>query len=143
MRFLLPLLSVLLLAGCSSFETQLEPEADLSKTERFWVERNLSDNHAMGTKIVRALRERGLQAELGPLTMMTSEPGLVILSFRDSWAWDFGDHITGLQVMVRDSRTKRLLGRAHFEGPLAMHLDEFEVIDRVLNDLLAAPRTED
>lgn len=142
-RALLPLLCVLALAGCSSFDTFVEPQADLSQTPRFWVERNLSDNHGMGAKITRALQDRSRHAELGPLTMMPSEPGLVILSFRDHWTWDFGDHLTALQITVRDARTKRLLARAQFEGPLALHLDEFEVIDRVLDDLLAPRQTRD
>lgn len=134
-RPLLTLVCALLLAGCSTFNAHIEPEVDLAASERFWVERNLSDNHAMGAKIVRALQARGRHAELGPLTMMTSEPGLVLLSFSDYWSWDFGDHIIGLQVTARDARSKRLLARARFEGPLAMHLDEFKVIERVLDEL--------
>ena len=142
-RPLLTLICVFLLAGCSSFDAHIEPEASLSTAEHFWVERNLSDNHGMGAKIVRGLQAHGRQAELGPLTMMPNDAGLVLLSFSDHWSWDFGDHITGLQITARDARSKRLLARARFEGPLAMHLDEFEVIDRVLTDLLAERKTED
>lgn len=146
-RPLLTLLCAVILAGCSTFEAHVEPGADLATAERFWVERSLSDNHGVGAKIVRDLQNRGLHAELGPLTMMPSEPGLVLLSFNDHWAWDFGDHIIGLQITARDARSRRLLGRARFEGPLAMHLDEFDVIDRVLTELLKAEeggkKTED
>lgn len=136
MRLLL-LLSLTLLAGCASFRTHVEPSADLSQVQRFWVERNLADNRAIGVKLTRALQAYGRDAEVGPLTMMPRETQAV-LSFRDSWSWDFREHLTALEVTVREPRTRRLLARARFEGPLALHLNEFEVIDRVMNDLLGA-----
>jgi hypothetical protein len=135
-RFLFLTLGVLWLAGCASFDTYVEPSADVSGLQRFWVERNLADNRAVGLKIVRALEAQGKEAELGPLTMMPREVEAV-LSFRDHWNWDFRDKMTGLDITVRHPRTRRLLARARFDGPLAIHLNEFEVIDRVVRDLLA------
>jgi hypothetical protein len=135
-RLLLLAACAYLLAGCASFRTHVEPRADLSQIERFWVERNLADNRAVGVKLVRALEAHGKQAEVGPLTMMPRETQ-AILSFRDHWTWDFREHLTGLEVTVREPRTRRLLARARFEGPLALHLNEFDVIDRVIRDLLA------
>lgn len=135
MRAILLAVLTALVTGCTSFNTSIEPEAELSRVRHFWVERNLSDNRAVGLKIVRALQAQGRQAELGPLTML-SEEAEVIVTFRDSWTWDFGDHLTGLEVMVRDRRSRRLLARARFEGPLAFHLDEFEIVDRLVRKLL-------
>lgn len=131
--FLVALAAVL--GGCASFNRSLEPEADLSQVHYFWVERNLSDNHAVGRKIVRALQENGREAELGPLTMLSDEAE-VVLTFRDTWTWDFGDHLTALDLTVRDRRSRRLLARARFEGPFVFHLNEIEVIDRLVRELL-------
>ena len=136
MRFLLLAACTLLWTSCASFDTFVEPRADLSKVERFWVERNLADNRAVGVKIVRALEAEGREAELGPLTMMPREVQAV-LSFRDHWNWDFRDKMAGLEVTVREPRTDRLMARARFEGPLAVHLNEFDVIERVVRDLLS------
>ena len=141
MRLALLAACVLLLTSCASFNTYVEPRADLAGVQRFWVERNLADNRAVGVKLVRALQAHGREAELGPLTMMPREVQ-AILSFRDHWTGDFGDKLTGLEVEVRDPRGRRLLARARFEGPLALHLNEFDVIDRVIRDLLAARATE-
>jgi hypothetical protein len=128
----------LLLAGCASFDTHVEPRADLSGIQRFWVERNIADNRKVGIKITRALQAQGREAELGPLTMMPRE-AQAILSFRDHWTWDFGDKLTGLDVTVRDPRTKRLLASSRFDGPMAWHLNELEIIERVVREILNPP----
>ena len=97
---LLPLLlSVLLLGGCTSFQTETSA-GGLAGVQRFFVVRNLSDNRALDRHIAAALQARGFVAETGPLTMMPGDTQAIV-TFQDHWNWDFGEHLYYLKLTVR------------------------------------------
>ncbi len=69
-RVLLAAALALLLGGCASFDASVEGGQSLQGVQRFFVVSNLNDNRALDHQIAKALKARGLAAEVGPLTMM-------------------------------------------------------------------------
>ena len=109
MQRLVPLSFLLLLgvlAGCSSYDTQVAKGRSLTGVQRFFVLSNPNDGHALDHQIANALTNRGYQAESGPLTMMPEETQAIV-TYQDHWTWDFGDHLVYLQISVRDQKTNQ------------------------------------
>jgi hypothetical protein len=122
------------LAGCASYTAHVEPGTQFSTYRRFWVKSNLDDNHALDRLLVQTLKARGFEAEHGPLTMMPRE-AQAIVSYRDRWAWDFKNHMTGLEITVQDARSEQQVAAANFVGPASLTLTPLEVVERLVRDL--------
>ncbi len=73
MRHALPLLAALLLAGCSTVNTHLEPKVNLAQLKHVFVQQNLNDNHGLDLILVGELQARGIKAESGPMTLMPQD----------------------------------------------------------------------
>ncbi len=129
------LLLVVLLAGCTSYVSRPEPGRTLSNYQRYFVKSNFDDNHGMDGRIVRALQERGLTAEKGPLTLLPQE-AQAIITYEDRWSWDFKTHLTGLRLFVMDARSEKRVASGTFHGPAAMFTSSDEAIDRLLSKIL-------
>lgn len=140
MRFASLLVATLavLLAGCTSFDAQVEPGRDLQLYQRFFVQSNLDDNQAIGAMLVRALQARGREAELGPLTMLPPS-AQALVTFQDRWTWDFKNHMVALRIVILDARSRQPIAVASFTGPTALTVDAPEVVERLVDDLFAAP----
>lgn len=132
------LLAGALLAGCSSYKTSVEPGRNLAGYSRVWVKSNMNDNHGLGGFIVAALAAQGHEAGLGPLTMMPVRTQLIV-QYRDSWAWDFKDHMTALEITVLDARTEQQIARADYGNPASMSRHPSEVAERLVRQLFAPP----
>ena len=130
------LLSIaLLLAGCTSYVSVAEPGRSPSTYQRFFVKSNFDDNHGIDGRIVRALQDRGLQAEKGPLTLLPKD-AQAIITYEDHWNWDFKTHLTGLRMFVADARTEKRVATGTFNGPAALLTSTDEAIDRLVSKVL-------
>lgn len=131
------LASLLLLAGCASYSSSIKPDADLSRYRRVWVKSNLNDNRGLGQFICNALRERGIESDVGPLTMMPLNMQAII-SFKDSWTWDFKTHMTGLEISLKDTKIDFPIATAHYSGPASFTKAPHEVADKLVGKLFDA-----
>ena len=141
MKRLLPLPVLLwltlLLAGCSSYTTQVERGRSLAGVRHFFVVANANDNRALNHQLVAALTARGHQAATGPLTMMTDDT-VAIVSYSDHWTWDFGDYLVYLQVSMRDRKTGQPYGNATFSTKLPTRKPPARITDELVAQLLPA-----
>ena len=127
----------LIFGGCSSYSTHIEPNKKVTQYQRFWVRRNMDDNHAVEQMIIQSLRKRGFQAEGGYETMMPRDYQ-VLVTFRDHWTWDFTDHMSGLQLTLSDIRKETPIAAVTFVGPLALLSSPPAVVDQLVDELLKA-----
>lgn len=125
----------LVLGGCASYSSQIEPGRSLKKIQRFFVVSNLNDNHGIDRLIADVLRARGREAEAGPLTMMPDNTQAIV-TFNDHWNWDFTDHLTFLQIAVRDTKSEQTFASATFSAKIPLHEDFSETVARVVDQLL-------
>jgi hypothetical protein len=130
---------IMALAGCASYQTRIEPGKQLDGYKRFWVKSNFDDNHAIDHLIVRALRQRGLEAECGPMTMKPFTAQAVI-TFRDHWTWDFKNHMAGLELVLQDAKAETAVATASFAGPMSLSSSPSEVVERLIQKLLDPPK---
>jgi hypothetical protein len=56
--------------------------------------------------------------------------------FQDHWTWDFGDHLTYLQIAVRDTRSEQSFASATFSAKIPLHEDASVTIARLVDKLL-------
>lgn len=108
MRFLLLIVSLSLLTACSSTKVRQDPATNLSQFKRFYVEHRLNDNHATDALIAIELRNRGFEADHGPLTMMP-EDTQVLITYDARWTWDFHSYLINLEISARHARTRKLI----------------------------------
>jgi hypothetical protein len=129
--------TLLLLAGCVSYERHVVPGKGLDGVKRFFVVSNQNDNHGIAQNIEAALKIRGNEAESGPLTMMPDD-AQVIVGYEDRWEWDFGDHLNFLQLTVRNRKSGDLLASVRFSAKIpkgkTTAIVVGELIDRLLED---------
>jgi hypothetical protein len=124
--------------GCASTDAKVVDKGrSLKGVQRFFVLRNLKDNHAIDKSIVRALQARGFEATSGPLTLLPDNAQTVIL-YEDRWAWDFGNHMVYLKLGARDPSAVFPYVTASYLKQVALGTDVDEVVSGVVNDLLAA-----
>lgn len=126
---------VLLLCGCTSIHTQQNPRVDLGKYHRYYVEHRLTDDHHIDDTIVAELRSRGLQASAGPMTMMPDDAEVVV-SYADTWAWDFKSYLYQLDINLRVARLDQPLAFATYRQPTIMTKPAGAVIHTLFDRLL-------
>ena len=125
----------LALGGCASYDTQMERGRNLSKVQRFFVVRNLNDNHGVDRQIAEVLKARGREAESGPLTMMPDKTQTVI-TFQDHWTWDFGEHLVFFQLSARDAHADQSFATVSFSARIPLREDASVTIARLVDQLL-------
>lgn len=124
----------LVLAGCASYTADVEPGTQFSNFRKIWVKTNLDDNHAIDRLLVQVLKARGFEAEYGPMTMMPRDMQAIV-SYRDRWTWDFKNHMTSLEIEVREVKSERQVAAASFVGPASLTITPLEVVERLVRDL--------
>ena len=144
MKSVLSLLTLLcacaLFAGCASTQSDVaEPGRSLKDVERFFVLRNLKDNHRVHESIVRALQARGLHAESGPITLLPKDAQAVIM-YDDRWSWDFGTHMVSLKLGARDPSAVFPYVTASYLDHVALKTDLDPTVAELVGKLLAAGR---
>jgi hypothetical protein len=126
----------LLLGGCASFDATVDSGRSLKKVQRFFVVSNHNDNRALDQQIATALKAHGLAAEVGPLTMMP-EDSQAVVSYADSWAWDFGEHLVFLKISVRDPTKEQDYASVTFSATVPLREKPAVTISRLVDALLA------
>jgi hypothetical protein len=136
-HLVLMMLACALVAGCASTQTHVtETGRSLKDVRRYFVLRNLKDNHGIDVRIVRVLQARGFEAESGPITLLPDSAQAVIV-YEDRWVWDFSNHMVYLKLGVRDPQAVLPYASASYLKQVAFTTQVDEVIKRVLDDLLA------
>lgn len=131
------LLFALLLTGCTSYVSSLEPGRDLRKYQVYFVKANFDDNHGMDSRIARALQERGYTVDKGPMTMMPRATQAIV-TYQDHWSWDFKTHLTGLRIVISDAKSETIVASGNFTGPAALSLSTDDAVDRLLDKIFKA-----
>lgn len=133
--FVLPAL-LLAFAGCTSIERTVTPGRDPAALREVFVATNLNDNHALARRIAAALREAGLRAEHGPLTLLP-ESAEAVVNYQDRWAWDFGEHLIYLQISLRDPDEVRPYATTTRSKHIERSTDLSVVVPELVAELLA------
>ncbi len=136
LRLLLGSLLLFFLAGCTHLDRTVQPGRNPAELREIFVARNLSDNHRLAERITAALRERGLRAESGPLTLLPPSAEAV-LHYEDRWTWDFGAHMTHLRLDLHDPGQRRPFATATRVRHVANSTDLDAVIPALVDKLLA------
>jgi hypothetical protein len=129
------MLGGLLFAGCSTFTSHFEPNANLARFKHIYVQQSLNDNHGLDILIVKELQARGIQAESGPLTLMPREVKAYMI-YQDQWDWDFKNYLISLNISVREAATDNLLATAGYFRPTAFMKTPDFMVRTVLDGLL-------
>jgi hypothetical protein len=124
-----------MLGGCASYNIQVDRGRSLKGIQRFFVVSNLNDNHALDRQIAEVLKDRGREADTGPLTMMPDNTQAII-TFQDHWSWDFGDHLVYLQISIRDTHSEQPFGSVSFSAKIPLHEDASDTVARLVDQLL-------
>jgi hypothetical protein len=137
-RFWLLLLLGAGLVGCANIERHnAVPGRNFKDVRRFFVLRNLKDNHGIEERLVRALRARGFEVESGPETLQPAT-AQVVIGYEDRWAWDFSDHMVMLKLSARDPRAAFPYASVTYVKHVAFSTDAEAVVGQVLGELLAS-----
>jgi hypothetical protein len=129
-----------LLAGCTSYEAQVEKGRAHAGVKRFFVLTNPNDGHAIDHLVAVALTNRGFEADSGPLTMMPDETEAIV-SYQDRWTWDFGDHLVYLQIAVRDRKSIQAYANVVFSAKVPSHKHPADIVDDLVGRLLPGKKS--
>ncbi len=137
-RILLVFLACALLSGCMSLERKVDaPGRDFKDVKRFFVLRNLKDNHGIEDRLVRTLKARGFEVTSGPATMQP-DSAQVVIGYDDYWAWDFGEHMVMLKLTARDPQAAFPYLTASYMKHVAFSTDADLVVALVVDELLGS-----
>jgi hypothetical protein len=125
-----------LLGGCVSYDRHVMSARGLDGVKRFFVLSNQNDNHALDHQIEAALKIRGNEATVGPLTMMPDD-AQVVIGYEDRWEWDFGDHLIFLQITARDRRSTEPIAVVRFSAKIPKGRKTPAVVGELIDQLLA------
>lgn len=129
-----------LFAGCADVTTRSDPQVDLTRFRRFYVERRLGDDHRIDELIVHQLQLLGREASSGPLTMKP-EGMDAIVTYTDRWEWDFKTYLIELNITVRNARTDKPVSFARYYQPSLKTKPPAEMIRDILTPLFPSEST--
>ena len=115
----------------------MESGHSLAGLQRYFVVTNTNDNHGLDQQIASAFKARGVEVDAGPLTMMPDK-NQVVVSYRDNWSWDFGDHLVFLAISVRETRSEQTFATVTFNATVPLKKPVPQIIDELVNRLLPA-----
>lgn len=138
-RSLLLLGWALLVGGCASFDARVMPGHSLTNLQRFFIVSSPSDNHALDRRIADALQARGLRTEIGPLTMMPDDTQAVVV-YQDRWGWDFGEHLSYLQVDVREPDKPQAFATVSFTATVPLREAYAVTVNRLVERLFTGEK---
>ena len=134
-----PLLAItLLLAACSSLSIQKQAGANLTRSQKVYVERRFADGRGIDQLIVQELSRLGYDASSGPLTM-TPPDTQTVLTYIDEWNWDFTLYMIDLEVQVREARSGQVLATSHYDHPAMSGKSPAGMVKAVIDPLFERP----
>lgn len=125
-------------AGCTSVNVDRNPRVDLTKFQRFYVERRLADNNQVAEAIAAELRARGFEATAGPLTMMPERVDAVV-NYHDEWAWDFKSYLIQLHIQIRSPHRNQTFATGLYRQPSPVTKPLPEVVQILFDSMLKKP----
>ncbi|MDE3084588.1 MAG: hypothetical protein KGJ37_05130, partial [Verrucomicrobiota bacterium] len=84
--------------------------------KKIYVEHRFADGRGLDQLIAAKLRDLGYDATGGPLTLMPDGVDAVV-SYTDSWNWDFSLYLIELDIEVSDPGTGKILATASYRHP--------------------------
>jgi len=135
MRLLLIIVSFVFLTACSSTKIRRDPATDLNQFQRFYVESRLNDNHSTDALIAAELRNRGLEATHGHLTMMPNDIE-VLITYDARWTWDFHSYLINLEITARNPHTRRLMATGTSRHVGITKKEPSKMIEAIFNKFL-------
>lgn len=143
MKFLasVVLLSTLFVSGCATYTARIRTDKDIRSFQKIFVINNLDDNHHIDLLIVDAVKAHGFDAESGPPTMQPKTVDATI-TYQDHWTWDFSEHVTAVDLEMRDARNRKLIATAQYTGPVSMNTSAQEVINKLVDKLLDSKKIQ-
>ena len=127
------LIIITISAGCINSAVRVqESSADLSQISSLFVERFQPDTHDLDELIANELRQMGFQATSGG-----DQPEQVdaVVTYRDTWWWDFTMYMSGIAIKIRDPDTGFPLAEGNsIHGSLTRQTPK-EMVREVLNNI--------
>lgn len=136
MKSFIPLiLAVALCAGCTTKVSVHEaPKIDLAQYRRVFVEQPLNENHHIDEMMVNELRQLGIEAMSGPLTMLPDKTQAIV-TYNARWSGDFRISLVDLAVTVHTPETNKTLAEARYYQPSVFPKDAEKVVHSVITKL--------
>jgi hypothetical protein len=124
----------LFLGGCASFDAHIVKGHSMAGLKHFFIITSPSDNHALDHRIAEALQARGLQVDIGPLTMMPDDAQAVV-TYQDRWSWDFGEHLVYMQIDITTPDHNNSFATVNFTATVPLHETPGVTVGRLVNKL--------
>jgi hypothetical protein len=128
------ILGTLLLSSCGSVTTRSAPSVRPSRINHVYIEHELSDGRNLDRLFAAELRRRGYDAASGPPTEMPDGEDAII-SYQDTWTYDFTDYMIQLDISVRDARSGVEIATGHEFEPSFIGTKPEKMIAKVLDKI--------
>ena len=140
LRLLLAGILLASIAGCSTTElaADIDPSADLTGLETFYVAKFNPDERGIEAMIAAQLNAMGKTATSG-IRPEPPSPVDAVVTYQDKWMWDITMYMIELTVELRDPETnyKFASGRS-YRTSLARRSPE-EMVAEVLGEIFGVP----
>lgn len=140
LRLLLAGLALISVAGCVNTElaADVDPSADLTGLETFYVAKFNPDERSIETMIAAQLNAMGKTATSG-INPKPPSPVDAVVTYQDKWMWDITMYMIELTIELRDPETnyKFASGRS-YRTSLARRSPE-EMVAEVLGEIFGMP----
>ncbi len=135
LRFFGLVVTLVLISGCAtSLVSDIDPQADLSALQRFYVVELPSDKRGVQNLIVDELRAMGKEAESG-VEAKAPMPVDAVITYEDKWMWDITMYMLELRVGIRNPETNYKFASGHsFRTSMARKPPE-EMVKEVLGEI--------
>ncbi len=135
---LITIVALSTLCGCAStsLTSDIDPSADLTSLQSFYVVKYESDDRGLEEKIAAELSAMGKNATSGTEPKPPS-PVDTVVTYQDKWFWDITMYMLELNIDLRDPETnyKFATGRS-YRTSMARKSPE-EMIQEVLGEIFA------
>jgi hypothetical protein len=132
MKFPTCLIALLvILAGCSSVDTQTEAISDVRRFHHIFVRSASNDSNNVDQLIVLELQRLGYDASSGPRTMIPDNAEVVI-DYDCQWDWDFRTYLLQLSLTARDAHTDAKVAGGRIFHPGVTNKSPAEMVQLVL-----------
>ena len=128
--------ALVIISGCVNTEliADIDPTADLSTLQSFYVARFPSDDRGIETMIAAELTSMGKSAKSGHEPKPPA-PVDAVVTYEDKWMWDLTMYMLELSIDLRDTETNYKFANARsYRTSLARKSPE-EMVKEVLGKL--------
>lgn len=135
-------LTMVLLGGCAtSLVSDVDPQADLSTLQRFYVVKLPSDKRGVQDLIVDELRSMGKEAESG-VESRAPMPVDAVITYEDKWMWDITMYMLELRIGIRDPETNYKFASGYSYRTSMARKPPEEMVTEVLGEIFGNDKGE-